>query len=308
MPMLYDRFDFYPSGVLGVLPIETPWDGRRIYLELPPDAQYRLFTVIDGNLTEFSNGSPMETPRSGVERFVRFPHSTRVIAVRLGGFALPDAVLDLNPIPVRLSSGEIAAVRLHCELHAGLWVSDPELLAESFVSGELSGDPESAAFEEVKLALREAIVHSAASHFRGSTAERALSTLDELSLELKPEVEDRLRAVLPWARLARFESRLVADNAEELRRAANRLFELDLENRRKLLDAVLTVYADHTVPAQIGTILAAYLQSNPGASGADVIAVCGNLKTLCERSSPERLLAAAQSNGFLKGGVNGVLP
>lgn len=300
MPIFYTSISIpYSDALLSVHPFTLPVDGRRIYFELPQGGlQQKLYTVIDNCVSPFVNGNPMETPRRDLERFISLPHSSQLIVVRENIVRLWDFPVEITPVPVQFSSGERAMVHLSCEVHANVRVINAPTLVDDYLNaGIVSAEAEVAG--HIKSAVQEVTRQLIAQEFRRVDAAEIASIIPELNNTIEQEVIGTVHHRLKWCQITALECPLILENVDELLTASNRLFELSIENKRKLLDAILTVYGQTPLPAEVGQILLPYLQSNPGISSADVLSLVSGIKKLSERASPDRLLLMAKNMGVI---------
>lgn len=301
--LLYDELTLISYG--GMITVDTlpiiP-NGRTVQFVLPDAGQAKeIYTLFDGELSgPFRNGSQMNTPMKLWENLVPRPHNSLVAVVDLRPINLNEDWLPVQSLcfAVNFDHGETGQMHSSPRMQARIRCRHPRQLVEAWLSGLIS-QPEEAAARALTTAAADLLPSWAANRLAACAPAQAAGVLASGAQELARAISNRAQQALPWMQVLDLMIELPVDNIDELTQTANRPFEIGLQTRQKVMDAILSVYTRDTFSPQIAQILLGYAQANPGVTEADLIAVSKKLLSLSQQFSPQQILSTSIQMGLL---------
>ena len=325
MPILYDEVFVYPRGILTVQEFKPPRNGRIVKFNLPNGYfQKEVWTIIDGQFSgPFTKASPLETEIKGIELLRAGCHMATVIAIDTKESPLEPIPLVFNPIPLTLSSGELAMVELSGTIRATARVKNTkELLLDYFEKNYSSAESRIQSIlldcfnNEIIRRLPETIglIHKM----------NGVNVLDELSEEIRRTCCRRAEEEYSdyhWFEITTCGLELTSPNMNQIIEKENYLWRIEQEKGIKLTeielktieateaakirmvekthDALLAVYEREPIPAEMMTLLVAYVQNNPMIQPKELIDVCDKFKSLSQTHSMDTLIKNVKALGYL---------
>lgn len=301
--LLYDELTLTSySGMLTVEPLPLIPSGRAVQFVLPDAGQAKeIYTLFDGELAgPFRNGSQMSTPIKLWESLVPRPHNSLVAVVDLRPTNLNNNWLPMQPLcfAVNFDHGETGQLHSSPRMQGRIRCRHPRQLVEAWLSGLIS-QPEEAVACALTTAAADLLPSWAANRLATCAPAQATSVLASGTHELAHAISTRAQQALPWMQVLDLMIELPVDNIDQLTQTANRPFEIGLQTRQKVMDAILSVYTRDTFSPQIAQILLGYAQANPGITEAELIVVSEKLLSLTQKFSPQQILSTSIQLGLL---------
>lgn len=301
--LLYDEL-FLPSsgGMLTIDFLPPIPSGRTVQFRLPGGgAGWEIYTLLDGELSgPFCNGSRLDTPVRRWEKLVARPHESLVLVVDLHPFSFTADQLNLPPLclAVDFAHGEVGQLHLSPRLAVSIRCRHPRQLVQDWISG-LFFSPEEEAAHAFADAAAELLPRMAAEQLATRSPAQAAGSLAAAAPEIARAITARAKQALPWMEVTRCALDLPVTNIDEITQKVNRPFEIGLETRKKVMDAVLAVYTRETFSPQIAQVLLGYAQANPGATEAELTGISQKLLGLSQQFSPQQILATSVQMGLI---------
>lgn len=300
--LLYDEIILRADGgMLTEQALPTIYQGRAVQFLFADGVHTgrEIYTRFDGVLSgPIRNGSRLETPVSQWERLVSRPHLAEALVVDRRPVPVGELAVPVSPFPVHFDDGQVGVLHLDCRFRAMLQCRDPRGMLDAYERGDFCS-PE----EEGSWALRTAaqeVLPSLGELLRAVPPMEAVGRVDgALAVDLARRIAARAEGLIPWMGVRSPELTLSVTNVDLLTQQSNRGYELAMEVRQKLIDAVLTVYTKDTFSPQIAQVLSGYVRCNPGISEEELVQLCGKLKSLSQHYSPQQILTTAVGLGLI---------
>lgn len=319
MPLLYDEveIDEWTETMLLTERFTPPRNGRMLRFRLSDGSRRKLlYTCIDGNYAgPFSAENGAVTVENGIgilEALRAGCHAAQVIAVDVEEFLLDPLEIPVSPVIVTLSDGEQAAVRIYGEAEISIRVRDSDLLMEEEVKRGKVTAPERRAERIIKKCLKREISRKMPQIITTGHVLEGIAELDEEADSIGQTAASHAEQMLPWLEVVSCEVTLeVLDLDESILEKENyrwRQKEAESAEQRamqmrlveKAGDALIAAYGQSAIPPEMLHIVAVYAQNQPMVSADELTALCGKLKALSEKYTPELLLKNVKA---LTGGV-----
>lgn len=300
MSFFYNSFDIYTNGIITEEVIPLGADGKRVFFNIPQPLTKKIFTVINNELNSFDNGSKMETPVKGINRFCQlYPHEGNLIVIDTKPVDL--ALNELLEFPFHLDSKQMVMLKLNVDVNVTFGISDPEILAIRYLEGRVS-DPCNLLKSSLKSTFKRV-----ATEFLSSTQERNyhspltfINQVKNMESDIADAIRTRIESEIPFIRLddCQIDFRLI--NSDALLLAANDGYETRKEILKRFIEAVCESYKVSVFPSEMAQVLVAYVQTNPGGIDNDKLSsLCTNLIGLTKKATPDEMLQTAQQIGLL---------
>ena len=319
MPLLYDEveIDEWTETMLLTERFTPPRNGRMLRFRLSDGSRRKLlYTCIDGNYAgPFSAENGAVTVENGIgilEALRAGCHAAQVIAVDVEEFLLDPLEIPVSPVIVTLSDGEQAAVRIYGEAEISIRVRDSDLLMEEEVKRGKVTAPERRAERIIKKCLKREISRKMPQIITTGHVLEGIADLVEEADSIGQTAASHAEQMLPWLEVVSCEVTLeVLDLDESILEKENyrwRQKEAESAEQRamqmrlveKAGDALIAAYGQSAIPPEMLQIVAVYAQNQPMVSADELTALCGKLKALSEKYTPELLLKNVKA---LTGGV-----
>ena len=288
------------GGMLTEQPLPTIYRGRTIQFLFADGvaAGREIFTCFDGALCgPVPNGSRLNTPVAQWERLASRPHTAMALVVDRRPVPAEELAVPLN-LPVAFGDGQAGLLQVDCRLQALLQCRETRPMAEEYLRGAFHR-PEEAANRALRTAAQE-LLPTLKDQLRGLNPMDAVGRADStLAVGLARRIARRAEELLPWLGVCYPALTLTVTNGDIILRQANRGYELSVEMRQKLVEALLAVYTSDTFPAPIAGVLSGYVQANPGVSEGELVQLCTKLKALSQRNSPQQIFTTAVNLGLI---------
>lgn len=298
MALNYSTEFINSTGMISVQRFQLHRDGRRVQFETNDDANpfKKIFLLIDGELTEFKNGSRMDTPIGMGGRLFAAPHEAYAVIIDTRAYNVPEVSVPITPVTVMFSHGKQGVIKFSGKLKASIAARDPEKLAQAFVDGLTS--PTLAAEPVFKEVFREAIITEIPDLTKSNPMD-AINMADSLSLKLRNIIEYTIERKLPWCRVNTCEVMLTVENVDELVEAVNEPYTITLETKRVLLESILRTFGASPLSPEVAKIIEAYATNNPGLSVDDYMRFCKSVKEQFATQGAKELINMVSQFGFL---------
>lgn len=290
MPLLYDEIFIKPQGIMTFRGFTAPRDGRTVKFCLPGGyMQKKVYVCIDTQYSgPFTKAAPLATNIRGLELLRAGCHSAEAIVIDTSARDLAPVPLNMNPIPVTLSSGERAAVKISGMLYASIRVKNSDALIDDFKNNGITY-PESRAQSVLLECFEAEIEQQIPARIRSHDMLTGLGCLDELKREIRNaalvSVEQALK--YPWLEIVSCRLELNSPNLEEIIEKENYLWQQRVIMIRKTYDALLAAYGRSPIPDKMVELAAVYIQNNPMAGSDEMLKICRELKSLSQIYTPE---------------------
>lgn len=290
MPLLYDEIFIKPQGIMTFREFTAPRDGRTVKFCLPGGyIQKKVYVCIDAQYSgPFTKAAPLATNIRGLELLRAGCHSAEAIVIDTSARDLAPVPLNINSIPVTLSSGEKAAVKISGMLYASIRVKNSDALIDDFKNNGITS-PESRAQSVLLECFEEEIEQQIPARIRSHDVLTGLGCLDELKRGIRNaalvSVEQALK--YPWLEIVSCRLELNSPNLEEIIEKENYLWQQRVIMIRKTYDALLAAYGRSPIPDKMVELAAVYIQNNPMAGSDEMLKICRELKSLSQIYTPE---------------------
>ena len=290
MPLLYDEIFIKPQGIMTLREFTAPRDGRTVKFCLPGGyIQKKVYVCIDAQYSgPFTKAAPLATNIRGLELLRAGCHSAEAIVIDTSARDLAPVPLNINSIPVTLSSGEKSAVKISGMLYASIRVKNSDALIDDFKNNGITS-PESRAQSVLLECFEEEIEQQIPARIRSHDVLTGLGCLDELKREIRNaalvSVEQTLK--YPWLEIVSCRLELNSPNLEEIIEKENYLWQQRVIMIRKTYDALLAAYERSPIPSEMMQLVATYVQNNPMVGADELMRICRELKSLSQTYPPE---------------------
>ena len=300
MSLFYNSFDIYTNGIITEEVIPLGADGKRVFFNIAQPLAKKLFMVIDNELHAFDNGTKMETPVRGINRFCQlYPHEGNLIVIDTKPVSV--SLNDSLEFPFHLDSKQMVMLKLEADMNVTFGISDPELLAIRYCEGRVS-DPCVLLKTTLKTTFKRV-----ARELLSATQERLyhapLTFIDQIQgmeNDIADTIKSRISTELPFIRLDDCQIDFNLINGDALILAANDGFETRKMILGRFIEAVCESYKVSVFPAEMAQVLVAYVQANPGGIDNDKLSkLCTTLINLTKKATPDEMLQTAQQIGLL---------
>lgn len=280
----FERVPLQAGGMLSVQSFPLAGDGRSVQFTFD-DGRYagrEIYLCIDDKLrrTPFQNGSPMQTPISGIEWVVPGPHTALAVVVDKGIVKLNNIQPQVPDITLRWGGYSVTA-QFQAKLSAVIQCKDGYQLASCYQSQGLQ-DPEGTvrdALEENygKIAAR---VIGEAEKDGSLTTQTVVNEMIRLNETIRKQAVEKTQREHPWLVVNSSWSTLAVTNSEFVLDAVNKDAEEKARRRAKLFDLILEMMGRPVLTPEVTQLIQCYVNNKPEFTEEDTVRLIVKLKPL----------------------------
>lgn len=274
-------------------------NGRRVLFTLSDgvSAGREIYVVIDDQLQgPLSSGHALETGVEFWERFLPMPHTGGIYVVDTKPF--PVNFTDNLEVPVLQSNGQVLNIKTNVVFSAQMRCRDGRAMVEEHLAGTFR-DPE----EEGRYIIQQAVQQTVRSRIAAASLEgdamRVHQELKQMELTMCDQVCKAANSKVSWLRFSNASLQLVITNMDELLTQLNRGYEMRINAQQILIEASIKYFDRDSISEPAMTLLTRFIETNPGASGAQIEKMTSLVAQLGKRITPAEMLAFGVKAGLL---------
>ena len=300
MAMLFKEITLETDGMVCARQFDLPGDGRRVLFDITPGGTFRkdIYIIVDGKFQDiaFVNGSRIQSPIVGMERLIPSPHEAFAVVVDRTEVPLEPIMLPLTKLPVMFKGGKTGTIDVQGSVKAAVFPGDSQRLAHDYVDGVVSNPSETAAY-----CLKTAVIQAAATMIpralNGGDPMAGVGMIQTMGIELAKHAAQAVERQLPWCHVSQTQVELTVVNMDLVVDNANFLLNLELETKRKVLEAIVAHFGTGPLSPEVGMVIKAFIEANPGVAGKGIDDFCQCIRKICECGGTEMLMRFAQQAG-----------
>lgn len=328
MPLLYDEILVNSSGIVSVCDITLPANGRKVKFIMSNPYGYSDITSVDiylkyeGKIVgPLESGDAVETSVIPiVGKLLSTPYDAKAIVVSTGYYSANSENSILLDYGIKSSMNMVTTAHIVMTYESSYHIKDSKEFVNEYMKGSFS--PLATVTGFINSYLKDSgdfIIDSLNNIEEGILIS---NYLPKISKSLSRRCVDTFNTYFGWGEISILNINLTITNIDQILTELNRqaqiqidryekLFDEELEARRKLLDAniefkrelvraIRDSFSQPTISEQLSPIIVAYLQSNPGVSYDEMVGVFTKLNMLAQRTSPHEILSAAKQLGMIE--------